>query len=49
MTSVPTLTVTAAWERVAWYRCRWVVEDDHQCLKTGCRLEQRPACWTFWH
>lgn len=21
------------------YRCRWVVEDSHQCLKTDCRLE----------
>jgi len=41
MTSVPTRSVTAAWERAEWYRCRWVVEDYHQCLKTGCRLEQR--------
>jgi hypothetical protein len=41
ITSVPTTTVAAAWERVEWYRCRWVVEDYHQCLKTGCRLEQR--------
>ena len=41
LTSVPTVTVTAAWERAEWYRCRWVIEDYHQCLKTGCRLEQR--------
>jgi hypothetical protein len=41
VTSVPTETVAAAWERAAWYRCRWLVEDYHQCLKTGCRLEQR--------
>jgi hypothetical protein len=41
MTSVPTRSVAAAWERAEWYRCRWVVEDYHQCLKTGCRLEQR--------
>ena len=30
-----------AWERVAWYRCRWIVEDHHQCLKTGCRIQER--------
>lgn len=41
MTSVRTLSVAAAWERAEWYRCRWVVEEYHQCLKTGCRLEQR--------
>jgi len=38
---VPTLTVAAAWERAEWYTCRWLVEDYHQCLKTGCSLEQR--------
>jgi Transposase Tn5 dimerisation domain len=41
LTSMPTLTVADAWERVEWYTCRWVVEDYHQCLKTGCSLEQR--------
>ena len=24
-----------------WYRARWRVEDYHQCLKTGCRIEER--------
>src|SRR5205085_3321588 len=41
LTSVPTTTVADAWERAAWYRCRWLVEDFHQCLKTGCHIEQR--------
>jgi hypothetical protein len=26
---------------VDWYRARWIVEDYHQGLKTGCRIEQR--------
>jgi hypothetical protein len=26
---------------VGWYERRWVVEDYHQCLKSGCRLEER--------
>lgn len=41
LTSVATATEEAAWERVRWYACRWTNEDYHQCLKTGCRVEQR--------
>jgi hypothetical protein len=41
LTSVSTTTLEQAWERVGWYERRWVVEDYHQCLKTGCRLEER--------
>jgi len=41
VTSVSTTTLQQAWERVGWYEHRWIVEDYHQCLKTGCRLEER--------
>ncbi len=41
LTSLETATGEHAWQRVDWYRCRWVVEEYHQCLKTGCRLEER--------
>ncbi len=41
LTSVPTQSVEQAWERVEWYRARWLVEDLHQGLKTGCQIEQR--------
>jgi hypothetical protein len=41
LTSVPTTTLEHAWERVDWYEHRWLVEDYHQCLKSGCRIEQR--------
>jgi hypothetical protein len=41
ITSVPVQTVEQAWERVDWYRARWIVEDYHQCLKTGCNIEER--------
>src|SRR5258708_18101431 len=41
LTSVPSTTVEEAWERVDWYQHRWLVEDYHQCLKSGCRIEQR--------
>ena len=39
--SVPTTRLEAAWERVDWYGYRWLVEDYHQCLKSGCRIEHR--------
>src|SRR2546428_1387495 len=41
LTSVPTQTSPQAWQRVDSYRARWIVEDFHQGLKTGCRVEQR--------
>jgi len=41
LTSLPVNTSEQAWQRVEWYRCRWIVEDSHLCLKTGCRIEER--------
>ncbi len=41
LTSVPVLSVDDAWERVRWYRCRWLIEEFHKVLKSGCRLEDR--------
>lgn len=41
VTSLSTETCEQAWLRVDWYRCRWIVEEYHHCLKTGCRLEER--------
>ena len=42
LTAVPAGDATTAWERVAWYRCRWLVEEYHHCLKSGCSRERRP-------
>src|SRR5256714_3657267 len=39
--SIPTTTLEHAWERVDWYSSRWLDEDSHQCLKSGCRIEHR--------
>jgi hypothetical protein len=41
LTSVPVRTSEDAWERVRWYRCRWLIEEFHKVLKSGCRLEDR--------
>jgi hypothetical protein len=39
VTTLPTRTVEAAWERVGWYALRWRIERYHYVLKSGCRLE----------
>jgi hypothetical protein len=41
LTSLMCSSCEQAWQRVEWYRARWRVEDYHQCLKTGCRIEER--------
>jgi hypothetical protein len=41
-TTVPVTDAASARERIEWYRERWVVEEYHKALKTGCALEQRP-------
>lgn len=39
-TTVPVESADDAWERVDWYRARWVIEEFHHCLKTGCGVER---------
>lgn len=39
LTSWPVTCWAEARQVVEWYECRWLIEDYHQCLKTGCRIE----------
>ena len=39
LTNEPVSSFTAAYRVVGWYETRWVVEEYHKCLKTGCRIE----------
>jgi hypothetical protein len=50
LTTVAVETAEDAWERVEWYTCRWIIEEFHQCLKTGCRAEmtQLRECDKLW-
>jgi hypothetical protein len=41
LTSVPTGTIDQAMTRVQWYLLRWLTEEYHKCLKTGCSIEKR--------
>lgn len=40
LTSLPVSTYAQGREKIEWYKCRWLCEDYHQCLKTGCRIER---------
>lgn len=39
LTNVAVRTLKDAWERVCWYQCRWIIEEYHKALKTGCDIE----------
>lgn len=32
-------TFEEAVEKIEWYSKRWIIEEYHKCLKTGCRIE----------
>jgi len=40
LTDHPVTTAEDAWERVSWYECRWLIEEFHKGMKTGCGVEQ---------
>lgn len=42
LTDCPVATSEDAWQRVAWYECRWVIEEYHKAQKTGCAIEELP-------
>jgi hypothetical protein len=39
LTNIPVFTLNDALQRVEWYRKRWLVEEFHKILKSGCRVE----------
>lgn len=40
-TTLPIPDAATAQLYVRWYALRWLVEEYHKCLKTGCRMEAR--------
>lgn len=39
LTNHPVKTFEDAYKVVEWYECRWVIEEYHKGLKTGCQIE----------
>ena len=40
-TSLPVMTFDDAWEMIEYYESRWLVEEYHKAMKTGCSTESR--------
>ena len=40
LTSVSIEQLSEGIERLEWYTHRWIVEEYHSCLKTGCQIER---------
>jgi hypothetical protein len=41
LSSRPVNDLADALQMAQWYSYRWLIEEYHKCLKTGCRIEQR--------
>jgi Transposase DNA-binding len=39
LTNCPVRTIRDALERIQWYERRWIIEEYHKGLKTGCNIE----------
>jgi Transposase DDE domain len=40
-TTVPITDTSSVLMQLDWYSCRWIIEEYHKCLKTGCAVEKR--------
>lgn len=40
LTSLPVNTLKQAWQVIEYYENRWLIEEYHKCLKTGCGVEE---------
>ena len=40
-TSLPVTSFDEAWQIIKYYERRWLIEEFHKAIKTGCRLESR--------
>jgi hypothetical protein len=41
LTSLPVTTFDEAWAVIEYYEARWLIEEYHKALKTGCRIQGR--------
>jgi hypothetical protein len=42
--TLPIFTAEDALRRISWYEHRWIIEEYHKCLKTGCRKVKKLKC-----
>lgn len=47
LTSVEVNSLENALNVIEWYRYRWIIEEYHKCIKTGCRVESKQLKSSF--
>jgi len=40
LTSIDASSFEDARQIINWYKCRWIIEEYHKCIKTGCMVEK---------
>ena len=40
LTSINVTSFEDACQIINWYKCRWIIEEYHKCIKTGCSVEK---------
>lgn len=45
LTNVPVTSLAETFERVDWYKRRWLIEEYHKAMKTGCDIENMQFCY----
>jgi hypothetical protein len=45
LTNVPVTNLQEAFARVDWYSQRWLIEEYHKAMKTGCAIEAMQFCY----
>jgi hypothetical protein len=47
LTSVEVNSLEDALKIIEWYRYRWIIEEYHKCIKTGCNVESKQLKSSF--
>ena len=41
LTSVKVNSFEEVCKIIEWYKCRWIIEEYHKCIKSGCKVEEK--------
>jgi hypothetical protein len=47
LTSVEVNSLEDALKVIGWYRYRWIIEEYHKCIKTGCKVQSKQLRSSF--
>lgn len=41
LTSLDVNSFEDVYKIIKWYKCRWIIEEYHKCIKSGCKVEEK--------